>query len=428
MEFIDTKYFSELQKKIILQKTNGIAYYDISLSYKVTNKNESNLSHDAIKTCIKRSSLSLRWDKGEISGKLPTISPVDVDSLKDYIVDNALQGEYIDVEDTVDEAERLRTERIANARRFLIQIKCFKILEEVTIYSMRQEPARTWVYQHIDDLESELYTPRNIETNRLIACTPEKIIKFADIFYQVLQGYDPPLIFGADETTLQPNTKKKIIIPNFSQEQLMPDETQMQHITAMCCANCIGEKMPLYLILSNLHKLPNELKFISEMNQAFFASSPSGWETRDTFTWFAILFINYLSNYRLKLPPNIRNNPALLIVDGHKSRENPLAIKLLRENNVNIFVLPAHTSHVTQMFDVGIASPFKSCFTEEFHKLLKLFDPNLNHPGQLREFCVKAALYAWDTKANIKSCANAAKMTSTYPFNKDVLIHNKFVG
>ena len=280
MEFIDTKYFSELQKKIILQKTNGIAYCDISLSYKVTNKNESNLSHDAIKTCIKRSSLSLRWDKGEISGKLPTISPVDVDLLKDYIIDNALHGEYIDVEDTVDEAERLRTDRIANARKFLIQIKCFKILEEVVFYSMRQEPARTWVYQHIDDLESELYTPRNIETNRLIACTPEKIIKFADIFYQVLQGYDPPLIFGADETTLQPNTKKKIIIPNFTQDQLMPDLTKL----------------------------------------------------------------------------------------------------------------------------------------------------NLNHSGQLREFCVKAALYSWDTKANIKSCANASKMTSTYPFNKDVLIHNKFVG
>ena len=80
------------------------------------------------------------------------------------------------------------------------------------------------------------------------------------------------------------------------------------------------------------------------------------------------------------------------------------------------------------MFDVGIASPFKACFTEEFHRLLKSFNPNLNHSGQIREFCVKAALYSWDTKANIKSCANASKMTSTYPFNKDALIHNKFVG
>ena len=60
-----------------------------------------------------------------------------------------------------------------------------------------------------------------------------------------------------------------------------------------------------------------------------------------------------MSNYRLRLSQKIRNNLALLIVDGHKGRENPLAIKLLKDNSINTFVLPLHTSHITQMFDMG---------------------------------------------------------------------------
>ena len=140
----------------------------------------------------------------------------------------------------------------------------------------------------------------------------------------------------------------------------MPDNVDIPHITAMCCCNLIGDKIPLFIILNSLKKLPNDLKKYEETGDAIFSSTSSGWQTRDTFLWFAICFINWLTIYRLKLDKTIRNSPAILIVDGHKSRECPVAIKMLKQKNIKLFVIPANTSHVTQLFDVGIGSPMKS--------------------------------------------------------------------
>ena len=185
--------------------------------------------------------------------------------------------------------------------------------------------------------------------------------------------------------------------------------------------------MPLFIIVPNLQKLPNELKEFALNGQAFFASSSNGWQTRDTFTFFIICFINWISQFRKSLDESIRNEPAILILDGHKSRENPIALKLLQKNNISLFILPAHTSHISQILDVGIASPMKSFFTDNFKKMLKDFDPESNKSAQLRRFCIESAILAFDTKCNIKSCRKAAELTSTYPCNADILLKNRFV-
>ncbi|KAK8861011.1 hypothetical protein M9Y10_012703 [Tritrichomonas musculus] len=91
----------------------------------------------------------------------------------------------------------------------------------------------------------------------------------------------------------------------------------------MCCGNVLGQKKRLYIILQKLKNLPDDLKEFSDRGQAFFASSQSGWQTRDTFLWFVIIFINWLTVYRLHLKKEIRDGLAILIVDGHKSRECP---------------------------------------------------------------------------------------------------------
>ena len=134
--------------------------------------------------------------------------------------------------------------------------------------------------------------------------------------------------------------KRKVFKKSSKQKLAIPDNLNLPHITATCCCNIIGEKMPLFITLPSLVKLPQDLIDISENGKAFFSSSNDGWQTRDTFLYFVICFINWLSRYRLSL----QKKKAILIVDGHKSRKNPIAIKMLQENNISLFVLPAHTS------------------------------------------------------------------------------------
>lgn len=428
MEFLCSEHFSLLQIWIIEKKLKGKSYEAIIQLYKQKFSHfDDNLSRDAIRTCLKRSSLSLNWIKGKAVGNLPVLSDPDIDTLKEYIFDNAIEGQYIDVEDSIEKAEELRKERFANARLFLTRCNCFGILNEVEQTYNGHETTRSWIYQHLDELHAQLFTPKNVELNRLLACTPEKISKFINKFFPIVQKYHSCLRFTADETMLQPNINRKLLVPNLQSQPIIPDSVELPHITATCCCSILGAKMPLFIILPKLTKLPKELKEFADNGQAFFASSDNGWQTRDTFTLFVVCFINWLSQYRKCLDESIRNCEAILIVDGHKSRENAIALKMLQKNNISLFVLPAHTSHLTQLFDVGIGSPMKSFFTDCFRKMLKKFDPESNQSAQLRRYCVEAAILAFDCKCNMKSCKKAALLTSTSDCNPNTLLQSRFV-
>jgi hypothetical protein len=75
---------------------------------------------------------------------------------------------------------------------------------------------------------------------------------------------------------------------------------------------------------------------------------------------FAIDFCAQLSVYRLSLPPDLFEEPALLILDGHISRPNITALMVFCLFNVDVLILPGHTTHVLRPLDIVIASSLKS--------------------------------------------------------------------
>lgn len=379
---------------IIEKKLKGKSYEAIIQLYKQQfSRFDDNLSRDAIRTYLKRSSLSLNWVKGKAVGNIPALSDPDIDTLKEYIFDNANEGQYIDVEDSIEKAEELRKERFGNARLFLTKCNCFGILNEVEQTYNDHETTHSWIYQHLDELQAQLYTPKNVELNRLLACTPEKICKFINEFFPIVKIYHSVHRFTADETMLQPNINRKVLAPNMQTQQIVTDSVELPHITATCCCSILSAKFPLLIILPKLIKLPKELKEFADNGQAFFASSDNGWQTRDTFTLFVVCFINWLSQHRKCLDESIRN--------FHVFYGRQLLIML---------------------HNVGIGSPMKSFFTDCFRKMLKKFDPESNQSAQLRRFCVEATILSFDPKCNMKSCQKAALLTSTSDCNPNTLL------
>ena len=146
---------------------------------------------------------------------------------------------------------------------------------EVLLFFITLGVERDRVYHQLPELNAELNSPRNVELNRIIACTPSNITDFSEKIRPVLDGVPPCLKFGTDETALQPNCKNKILVPSQNKIPVVPDDIEMPHITAMCCANCVGDKLQLYIILPYLKKLPSELIEFSENSQVYFSSSPS---------------------------------------------------------------------------------------------------------------------------------------------------------
>ena len=84
------------------------------------------------------------------------------------------------------------------------------------------------------------------------------------------------------------------------------------------------------------------------------ASSNTGW-TNDTlaFNWLEKVFLT-------STVPSTPNQRRLLIVDGHDSHVKAGFIACCIQNKIDLMVLPAHSSHITQPLDVGIFAPLKA--------------------------------------------------------------------
>ena len=131
-------------------------------------------------------------------------------------------------------------------------------------------------------------------------------------------------------------------------------------------------------------------------------------------------FVNWLPGHRAKLPTHIAEKRGLLIVDGHTSRENPLALELLHHAGVNVLTLPSHMTHVLQLFDVGLASPLKQRHGHLFHAMLKKETNHVkdNAAATMRKIAVEAFTAAWDTICSKANCEAAAAVVGVFPVDK----------
>ena len=179
------------------------------------------------------------------------------------------------------------------------------------------------------------------------------------------------------------------------------------HITCMCAHTASCTALPLFIILPNsIQSLPVELNEFNDNGQAWFASSKSGWMTRDLFLVWVIHVIHWFSLYIKKLDKSLRNKKALMVMDGHRSRECPLALYLLKCNSINVLILPAHTTHITQMFDVFLAHSLKRLAAKIMKKLMKenIANKDMTRISIIRKSAIMAVISAWVSICNPESC------------------------
>lgn len=432
MEFLDESHFTEEQSWIIhLRVIEKMTYRQIQAAWKIAHLNEEDeyLSSRAIKTCFRRSSLALKWKKGQIYGNDFYLSKPDIDILKQYISDRCENDDPSDAKDLLEEALLIRKQRQFKAVNFLRKIDCQNIADELENDELDQ-PVRSWINANLSELDAKIRASRIVDGDRYFSCCPEIIEPFFNLLEKCLDGVQPPLIFGADELGLDPTIKKKFIIPDSISEFLVPDAiAQIPHITVMFTHNIIGEHIPPFVIFPNLEKCPKEIINKVNFGQIWCCSTQSGWQNRNSFLLWTINFINWLSSYRKTLDQSIRDSKAVLIIDGHTSRENPKAIYILNMNNVEILVLPAHTTHLLQMFDVVLAKPFKKRFSEKFNKIFSKLDFTKYNSiaSAIRETAVNCLIDAWSEVCTSSNCQKAAEVTGTFPQNRETVLSNVFV-
>ena len=427
MEYLAAEDFSENQIRILEYRMDGETYESIQNLMNVHTGYNTTPKH--ISTCLLRSSIGLPWDYAEIKGNSPYLCTADLQELKNIVNTAAELGSALDTWEVLDESARLKGQRVLYAMEFLDQINCPELkkkLAEQDIYT----PSRTWINGIIDDLGAKIKNRRFIDPKRLEACSYTVINSFYATFGSKLQNVHPLLMFNADETMVETKSRRKVLVPDNIRQAIEAGFPEMPHITGMMCANVFAAGPPPLIILEDRKTLPEELKDLVFSNKISVGSTSNGYMTRDMFLIWTILFINWLMSYRLTLPADIRESRAVLIIDGHLSRENPLACLLFRKAFVDVIVLPSHTTHVLQWFDVGLAAPLKRYFSSKFKKNLK---ESCNNPAltsnaaKYRDAAIRTFVDAWSATCTPSNCMAAAKATGMYPFNPNAVRDSVFV-
>lgn len=283
----------------------------------------------------------------------------------------------------------------------------------------------TWFIQFLTRNNFSIKTPAKLEEIRDKYCHSNVLLQFYNNLIAHLPR-NPNVIFNADETASSFNGKGKVIVPD-GKHPIKYSHIIKSHFTAFCCFNASGTKvLRPFIILPNLKKFPGDLEFLK--SHAYFCSSSSGWITSRLFLAFAIYFCHEISLYRIQ---NKISEDIWLILDGHKSRLNSIAIEYFAQFRINVLILPAHTTHVVQPFDVGLAAPMKQRIRQYIDAppafIQDIINSQTTDAAKNRILIVSAIINAWSQVATPLNCASAFYATGIFPFNINKVIQNRFV-
>ena len=419
--------FSELQKwivyKIVEEKRT---WAHIAKEYtEITGKS---LGQSAIRTCLVRTALSQKWEKGQLTGSDPYLCNEDQQLLFVEITERAQITKAFNTITLLDEALRIKTARYQKGSSLLKALRCYTLASDFDSKE-HNTPSRAWINGICSKAEAHLATVTYIDRNRFKSCSFDVIDTFFNMFTHVILNTPPELRFTADETMMDKTNGNKVIIPDTMKQYIEPQPPEIPHLTAMCATSVYGMKPPLFVIVSGLKNMPDELKLAVNTGKIWLASTHSGWMTRWTFTLWAFHFVIWFLTCKDVMDKSFANKLGLVVMDGHMSRENPLALEILRDAGILVLILPPHTTHVMQMFDVGLAGALKKRFTQYFNdytKDEKYYIPQ-NNTATMRRIAIEAFMHAWDDIANPHNCASAAASVGLEPVDRSRPKTNPYV-
>ena len=135
-------------------------------------------------------------------------------------------------------------------------------------------------------------------------------------------------------------------------------------------------------------------------------------------SWFATVFLPHTAHLR----------PALLILDGHGSHLTIDIIDMARQNNVILYCLPPHTTHLLQPLDVSVFKSLKSHFAKLCGqvKLLTLGSQrvvNINRTNFTAIF-----REAFEISMGITKIKNGFRKCGVYPFSAEAIDWSKVLN
>lgn len=289
-----------------------------------------------------------RLDKGypyDGNGRLPILNEEESKQLEQFVTEAISRKKCPTVEDLVIEASI-----IASKRQF--KYACGEVISVSTI--------KRWIADHGFKLSKPLST-----YEAQAKSDKHTIIKMYEQLNELcrLGQYPDELIFNMDETWVSTEKKQPrgYVVHTADTPPISFQPIEGKHVTLVACISKDGTDVPSAYILPT-YLDPDKIKETHGLQGIKYFYQRSGFMTNELMrSWLVHVFIPHVNTIR-----RIRDQHALLICDAHVSRHNANVWDVLKANNIDMLVLPAHVTSVVQPLDVGIFAKYKGQFREYY--------------------------------------------------------------
>jgi hypothetical protein len=176
--------------------------------------------------------------------------------------------------------------------------------------------------------------------------------------------------FNCDETMLRGlKDPRKVAAYIGSEAPVVTSTPVTEHITFLFCVSAAGEFVSPLVILPLKHlPMNSNPEMIRLKGKWSFAHEKSGWINGETFRNFMLLvFIPFVEAHRVKVGK--LDAWALLITDGHTSRNAVTYKDIWEDKKIIVLELPPHSSAILQPLDLSVNIEFKRVYSNVYeHK------------------------------------------------------------
>ncbi len=186
---------------------------------------------------------------------------------------------------------------------------------------------------------------------------------------EALRNVHPRLLFNADETEI--NRKRyitgKVACKGNTQPCIVAGDRSGSHVSLFIIVTAAGSVVkPVHILHGRPCKYVNNPDLFPDVNCIY---TSNGYMERDTFKKIMIdFFIPHVQDLKQKLDLTGYRDRAVLVVDGHLSRYDLETFEALDNAGIDLIILPAHSSHITQPLDLNLNGIVKRAFPVEFRK------------------------------------------------------------
>ena len=266
--------------------------------------------------------------------------------------------------------------------------------------------------------ELHVTKPRSLSNYRAKATSETVVNDYFERLDGVLTKYDlklkPQCIYNVDEKGIQTEHSPPYLI---SADNSKPGITSSRSATTtiLGCGNALGNMMPPFYIFKGKRLNSDLLNGSSAGSQGIVTDS--GWSNAAAFQVFLYThFLKFVQRGSV-------DQTVLLIFVGHRSHINVPVLEWAAEHNIELFVLPAHTSHILQPLDVACFGPLQRIYNSECHKFIRSNPYSNITRYNVAELSSKAYEHALSPQ-NLKS---GFKRTGIYPFDPSAVDPEKLL-